>query len=104
MIARIWHGRTKTSDAEIYRQYVIATGIVGYRSIKGNLGAQIWQQSIGEFTHIYTISWWDNYDSIKAFAGDDFERAKYYDQDKKYLLEFEPNVQHCECYDFRATN
>ncbi len=104
MIARIWHGRTKTSDAEIYRQYVIDTGIVGYRSIKGNLGAQIWQQSIGDITHIYTISWWDCYDSIKAFAGNDFEKAKYYDEDKKYLLEFEPTVQHCECYDFKQEN
>ena len=101
MIARIWHGRTKTSDAEVYRQYVIETGIVGYRSIKGNLGAQIWQQQEGDITHICTISWWKNYESIKAFAGNDFEKAKYYDEDKKYLLEFEPKVQHYECFDFR---
>jgi len=101
MIARIWHGRTKTSDAEIYRQYVMDTGIVGYRSIKGNLGAQIWQQQEGDITHICTISWWKDYESIKAFAGDDYEKAKYYDEDKKYLLEFEPKVQHYECFDFR---
>ena len=101
MIARIWHGRTKTNDAEVYRQYVMDTGIVGYRSIKGNLGAQIWQQQEGDITHICTISWWKDYESIKAFAGDDYEKAKYYDEDKKYLLEFEPKVQHYECFDFR---
>jgi len=101
MIARIWHGRTKTSDAEIYRQYVMDTGIVGYRSIKGNLGAQIWQQQEGDITHICTISWWKDYETIKAFADDDYEKAKYYDEDKKYLLEFEPKVQHYECFDFR---
>ena len=100
MIARIWHGRTKTSDADVYRQYVIETGIVGYRSIKGNLGAQIWQQQDGDITHICTISWWDNYESIKAFAGEDFKKAKYYEEDKEYLLEFEPAVEHYECYDF----
>ena len=101
MIARVWHGRTKTSDAEVYRQYVIETGIVGYRSIKGNLGAQIWQQQEGDITHIQTISWWENYESIIAFAGDEFKKAKYYEEDKIFLLEFEPTVQHYECYDFR---
>lgn len=39
MIVRIWHGRTKTSDAEAYRQFVITTGITDYKSVKGNPGA-----------------------------------------------------------------
>ncbi len=101
MITRIWHGRTKTADADEYRQFVIDTGITDYKSIKGNFGAQIWQRQQGDVTHIYTVSWWDSYDSIKQFAGEEFVKAKYYDEDKKYLLEFEPHVKHYECYDFR---
>jgi heme-degrading monooxygenase HmoA len=101
MIARIWHGRTKASDADTYRQYVIDTGMEGYRSTNGNIAAQIWQQREGDITHIYTLSWWDSYESIKAFAGEDYQMAKYYEKDKNYLLEFEPHVQHYECWDFR---
>ena len=101
MIVRIWHGRTKTSDAEVYREFVIATGITDYKSVKGNLGAQVWQRQEGDITHIWTVSWWDNIDSIKTFAGEDMEKAKYYQEDKDYLLEFEPSVMHSECYDFR---
>lgn len=101
MIVRIWHGRTKTSDANKYRDYVIETGMAGYRATKGNIAAQIWQQQEGAITHIYTVSWWDGYDSIKAFAGEAYEKAKYYEEDEKYLLEFEPAVQHYECWDFR---
>jgi heme-degrading monooxygenase HmoA len=101
MIARIWHGRTSSSNAEKYREFVLETGITGYRSIKGNLGAQIWQKQEGDITHIWTVSWWDDYESIKQFAGEDFEKAKYYNEDKKYLLEFEEKVTHCECYDFK---
>ena len=41
MISRIWHGKTKTVDAEVYREYVIESGIRDYVSIPGNLGAQI---------------------------------------------------------------
>lgn len=100
MIVRIWHGRTKTADAETYRQFVIETGMKEYTSTEGNLGAQIWQHREGEITHIWTVSWWKNVESIKAFAGDEIEKAKYYDDDKKYLLEFEPNVVHYDAFDF----
>jgi heme-degrading monooxygenase HmoA len=68
MITRIWHGRTLTKDATEYRNFVIETGISDYKSIPGNIGAQIWQKEEGDITHIYTVSWWDNYDSIKQFA------------------------------------
>ncbi|QEC67207.1 antibiotic biosynthesis monooxygenase [Panacibacter ginsenosidivorans] len=101
MITRIWHGRTLTKDAAEYRNFVIETGVRDYKSVPGNLGVQIWQREEGEVTHIYTVSWWDTYQSIKQFAGEDFEKAKYYEDDKKYLLEFEPHVMHCETFDFR---
>jgi hypothetical protein len=104
MIVRIWHGRTKMKDAEIYRQFVIETGMKDYTSTKGNLGAQIWQREEGNITHIWTISWWKDFESVKVFAGEDINTAKYYDEDKKYLLEFEPNVIHCEAFDFKSSN
>lgn len=34
--------------------------------------------------------------AIRAFAGDDIEVAKYYPEDRDFLLEFEPRVQHYE--------
>ena len=100
MITRIWHGKTKTQHADEYRDFVIASGINDYRATKGNKGAQIWQKQEGDVTHIWTVSWWEDYESIKAFAGNDIEKAHYYDEDKKYLLEFEPNVGHYETVDF----
>jgi hypothetical protein len=33
---------------------------------------------------------------IKGFAGDPVDRAKYYPEDKDFLLGFEPKVQHWE--------
>jgi hypothetical protein len=56
MIVRIWHGRTKSIDAGAYREYVIETGIKEYKAVKGNLGAQIWQEQEEEITHIWTVS------------------------------------------------
>lgn len=97
-ITRLWHGRTKGEDADTYLEYITRTGLAGYRSTPGNLSAKILRRIDGEICHFITISEWENYASIKAFAGEDFENAKYYEEDKKYLLEFEKNVIHYETY------
>jgi len=39
---------------------------------------------------------WENMDVIKGFAGEDAELAKYYPEDKDFLLEFESGVVHYE--------
>ena len=42
------------------------------------------------------LSLWDSYEAIKKFAGPDYEKAVYYPEDNKFLLELEPNVTHYE--------
>ena len=34
------------------------------------------------------------------FAGADFEKARYYPEDEKYLLKFEENVAHYETFEY----
>jgi hypothetical protein len=34
--------------------------------------------------------------SIEGFAGVPVDKAKYYDEDREFLLEFEPKVTHWE--------
>jgi heme-degrading monooxygenase HmoA len=99
-ITRIWHGRTKATDADEYLQFVIDTGVADYKSISGNLSVEIWRRLDGDVCHFWTVTKWDSYESIRQFAGDDLEKAKYYAEDSKYLLEFEPTVQHCETFEF----
>ncbi len=48
----------------------------------------------GDIVDFLVLSYWESIDAIKKFAGEDYEKAKYYDEDKDFLLEFEPNVQH----------
>ena len=97
-ITRIWHGRTKAADADIYLKYVEDTGIAAYRNIKGNLSAEIWRKIEGDICHFWTVTKWDSFDSIKQFAGDDYEKARYFDEDVKYLLDFEEHVKHREAF------
>jgi heme-degrading monooxygenase HmoA len=96
MIARIWHGKTKDSQADDYRDFLIARAIPDYQSVSGNLGVHVLRRIEGDEAHFITLTFWENAESIKAFAGEEFEKAKYYPEDHDFLLEFEPNVTHYE--------
>ncbi|MNG34745.1 hypothetical protein D3C84_1213140 [compost metagenome] len=48
----------------------------------------------GDVTHFITLTMWKTMDAIRAFAGQDVEKAKYYPEDADFLLEFEPEVVH----------
>ena len=100
VITRIWHGRTKAEHADQYLQFVIDTGVADYKSVEGNLSVEIWRRIDGDVCHFWTVTKWDSYESIRQFAGDEIEKAKYYAEDSRYLLEFEPTVHHCETFQF----
>ncbi len=96
MITRTWHGRVPAAKTEAYRNFLNARAIPDYQSTAGNLGVYILEQNEGGITHFITLTFWDNLDSIRGFAGDEVTVAKYYEEDKDFLLEFEPHVQHYE--------
>lgn len=98
MITRIWHGTTKAGDAEVYLEYLRQTGIRDYRVTEGNLSAKILRRIEADVCHFYTVTEWQDIASIKKFAGEDYEKARYYGEDKKYLLEFEEKVKHYETF------
>jgi heme-degrading monooxygenase HmoA len=96
MIARIWHGVTLATKADRYLDYLKATGLVDYAATKGNRGVYLLQRMEGDRAHFMTLTFWESEEAIKAFAGADIEKAKYYPEDKDFLLEFEPTVKHYE--------
>ena len=48
----------------------------------------------GSITHFHTLTFWNDVTAIKKFAGEDYQRARYYPEDKDFLLEFETFVTH----------
>lgn len=94
MITRMWHGRVPTSKAREYRAFLNKRAIPDYRSVEGNVDVYILERHEGEITHFITLSIWESMNAIKGFVGEDIDIAKYYKEDKDFLLEFEPNVLH----------
>ena len=96
MVARIWHGRTSRQKSDEYWRFLQQRAIPDYRSTPGNKGAWILRRDEGDVSHFPCLTHWESMDVIRNFAGDDIQQAKYYPEDRDFLLEFEPYVNHYE--------
>ncbi len=96
MISRMWHGTVPTTKAKAYREFLNAHAIPDYRAVKGNISVHILEREEGDVTHFMTLTFWESLEAIKGFAGEELESAQYYEEDKDFLLEFEPWVVHYE--------
>ena len=94
MICRMWHGITPRSKADAYTSFLEQRAVADYRSVPGNISVAVLRRDESDVTHFMTVTHWESEESIRAFAGDDLLRAKYYPEDQDFLLEFEPKVQH----------
>lgn len=96
MIARTWHGSVPEEKAIAYHQYLLKTGVIDLKAVEGNRGVFIFRRVSEGKAHFQMISLWESYESIKKFAGDDYELARYYPEDKDYLFELEKYCTHYE--------
>jgi heme-degrading monooxygenase HmoA len=96
MIARIWHGVTAAAKSEEYLDYLNETGVPDYQATEGNRGVYVLLRIEGDRAHFLTVSFWESMRAIKGFAGSDPRRARYCPEDKEFLLDFEPTVEHYE--------
>ena len=100
MIARIWHGKTRIDQFEIYTEFLQQVAIPDYKNTDGFKGLSFLRHIKGDEGHFDLITYWENLEVIKNFAGEDYEKAKYYPEDNDFLLEFEECVQHFEVFAF----
>jgi len=96
MIARIWKGVTRKGDAKRYLAYLKATGLKDYAATRGNTGTYVLTRQVGANTEFLLLSLWRSMEDIKGFAGEEVEKAIYYPEDKKFLLDLVPTVDHYE--------
>jgi heme-degrading monooxygenase HmoA len=99
MIARIWRGLTANDQADEYLAYLRLTGLKEYRETPGNRGVFVLRRTQGERCEVVLVSLWESMDAVRRFAGNSPETAKYYPEDRRFLLEMEPNVRHYEVTD-----
>lgn len=103
MVVRMWHGRVPTAKAAAYRAFLTARSIPDYAGVEGNIAVHVLERREGDVTHVITLTFWTGIDAIRRFAGDEPLVAKYYPEDRDFLLEYEPEVVHYEVVGTTAT-
>lgn len=94
MIMRTWRGAVRPSDADRYLEHQGRTGIREYRQTPGNRGALVIRRDHEGLCEVRTVSFWDSMDAVRAFAGEDPSRAKFYPGDEDLLVEKDLHVDH----------
>jgi antibiotic biosynthesis monooxygenase (ABM) superfamily enzyme len=96
VIARVWHGATAAEDGDGYAAYVEETGMANARKIPGSRGTLVLRHTDGDRTEFETLLLFDSLEDVRAFAGDDIEKAVFYPEDDRYLIERDLGVTHYE--------
>ncbi len=99
MIARIWHGWTNPEHSDAYEKLlkeeiftgIAAKGLSGYKGIK-----LLRRTAENKETEFVTIMWFDSYQAVKQFAGDDYEQAVVPPKARALLSRFDRRSQHYE--------
>ncbi len=99
MIMRIWRGITPKDQADAYLEHLQQTALPALAGQPGQRGAWVLRRVQGDRCEIVLLSLWDSLDAVRAFAGDQPERAVYFAEDDKFLLDMEPLVRLYEVAD-----
>ncbi len=67
-----------------------------YRVTKGNRGVFLLRKVSRDRANFLRVSFWEDLDAIRRFAGPEVEKPFYCPEDEDFLLEFEPTVTHSE--------
>jgi heme-degrading monooxygenase HmoA len=82
------------SDADAYEDYLRRTGLVGYTAVDGNRGVYMTRRDRGAESEFCMVSLWDSWEAVRAFAGEDPDKAVFYPEDDRYLVGRELTVSH----------
>lgn len=96
MIARTWKGAVRTSDAEEYVDYLRRTGFVGLGSTPGNLAVLGLRRTTADAAEFIVMSLWESEAAIRGFAGEHPQRAVFYPEDQRFLIDRDEHVDHFE--------
>jgi antibiotic biosynthesis monooxygenase (ABM) superfamily enzyme len=98
MINRIWHGWTTVENADAYEKLLkdeIFVGIAG-RRISGYKGIRLLRRNIGDEVEFVTLMRFDTLESVREFAGKDYEAAVVPAEARALLSHFDERSQHYE--------
>lgn len=96
MISRLWHGSTTPENADAYEQLLRSEIIPGIHRVDGFLGAYVLRRDVEDGVQFVTMTMFESLDAVRAFAGEDYERAVILPEARALLERFDERSAHYE--------
>jgi heme-degrading monooxygenase HmoA len=96
LIVRLWHGWTRREDAEAYERYVLDNVFPAMHEIPGFVGAELVRRDEHDETAYVAITRFESLESVRRFAGNDYERAVVEPEPRRLLTRFDERSAHYE--------
>ena len=96
MIIREWRGRARLDRAEAYPKHFRESVAPELKNIPGFLGADLCRSLTGDRIEFLVLSRWRSMEAIRAFAGDEPDKAVVEPGGVAALEEFDDFVRHYE--------
>lgn len=99
MIVRAWRGRGSAARSSAYPEHFRRHVVPELERISGFLGASLLQQARADEVEFLVLTRWESMDAIRAFAGEQVEKAVVEPDAVAALTSFDRTVQHYEVVD-----
>ena len=96
MIVRTWRGKAAKDRSQAYEHHFDRNVLPGLGKVKGFLGAMLLRRETEDGTELLVVTRWESLDAVKAFAGEDYERAVVEPEAAAALVSFDATVTHYE--------
>jgi heme-degrading monooxygenase HmoA len=96
VIARYWRGWTEPQDADAYETLLKDTVLPGLRGMEGYRGGYIFRRDEPEEVEFVVVNFFISLESVKRFAGSDYNIPVFEPEAKKLLRRVESVATHYE--------
>jgi antibiotic biosynthesis monooxygenase (ABM) superfamily enzyme len=96
VIARLWHGWTAPENADAYEEFLRTKMFPSIHRVPGYLGADLLRREAGDEVAFVTVTRFESLESVRAFAGEDYEQAVVEPEARALLSHFDERSEHYE--------
>jgi len=94
MIERVWSARTTRDGAQQYAEHFRRVVLPELAVIAGYRGARLMEREQDGGIEVVVVTRWQTLDAIRAFAGNDLERAVVHGEAAALLTDYDRKVRH----------
>jgi heme-degrading monooxygenase HmoA len=96
MVTRMWRGWTRSEDADRYDRHYRSEVMASLRQVPGFRGARLLRRTVGEETEFVSLTFFDDLEAVRSFAGPDHETAVVAAEARQLLVHHDERVAHYE--------